>query len=160
MFDFTKVAADNSCILQPTPHRDGEVPNLPRKALRCVRRTQAMKLLKLLLGFSITAFVVCAFAFTGPSTGTLLAEGTAASLSSQSGGASALQADALFALGNPNPDATLNRRASNKLSNKSSFRRAQVVQDCKPSGANCTLPGECCSNSCLPPGFGGQPTCQ
>jgi hypothetical protein len=126
---------------------------------RPIRRIQAMTFSKLSLGVSLAAFVFCVFAVLGPSTGPLLADGAVAPRSFQSGGVSALEVTALSAL--PAPDRTLNSQATNKFSNNMSARHAHVVvQACKPSGAACSLPGECCSNSCVPPGFGGEPTCR
>ena len=61
----------------------------------------------------------------------------------------ASEVTALSAL--PAPDRTLNPQATNEFSNNKSARHAHmVVQACKPSGAACSLPGECCSNSCVP----------
>jgi hypothetical protein len=111
------------------------------------------------LGVSLAAFAFCVFAVLGPSTRPLLADGAVAPRSFQSGSVSASEVTALSAL--PAPDRTLNPRATNKFSNNKSARHAHVVvQACKPSGAACLLPGECCSNSCVPPGFGGEPTCR
>lgn len=116
---------------------------------------------KLLPGVPLAAFVFCVFAVLGPSTGPLLADSIAAPHSFQSGGVSTLEVGAVSARPGFNPDRILNPQANNKFSNNHAFRRGQVVvQACKPSGAACSLPGECCSNSCVPPGFGGQPTCQ
>jgi hypothetical protein len=110
---------------------------------------------KLLLGVPLAAFVFCVFAVLGPSTGPL-ADGMAAPHSFQSGGVSTLEVGPVSARPGSNPDRILNLQANNKI-----FRRGQVVvQACKPSGAACSLPGECCSNSCVPPGFGGEPTCR
>ena len=124
-----------------------------------------MKFSKLLRGFPLAAFVLCAV--FGVNTGPLLADGTVAPRSFQSGGVSAAKVEALSALANPNPAATPSPQATNKSLNKNSLRRALVliqdqvlVQACKPPGAACSLPGECCSNSCVPPGFGGEPTCR
>jgi hypothetical protein len=130
-----------------------------RRGLRPIRRIQGMTFSKPPLGVSLTAFVFCVFAVLGPSTGPLLADGTIAPRSFQSGGVSALDVTDLFAL--PAPDRTFGPRATNEFSNNKSARQAHVVvQACKPSGAACSLPGECCSNSCVPPGFGGEPTCR
>jgi hypothetical protein len=126
---------------------------------RPIRRIQAMTFSKLSLGVSLAAFVFCVFAVLGPSTGPLLADGAVAPRSFQSGSVSASEVTALSAL--PAPDRTLNPQATNEFSNNKSARHAHVVvQACKPSGAACSLPGECCSNSCVPPGFGGEPTCR
>ena len=116
---------------------------------------------KLLLGVPLAAFVFCVFAVLGPSTGPLLADGMAAPHSFQSGGVSTLEVGAVTARPGSDPDRILKPQANNKFSNSHIFQRGQVVvQACKPSGAACSLPGECCSNSCVPPGFGGQPTCR
>jgi hypothetical protein len=99
-----------------------------------VRGIKAMNFSKLLRCLPLSGFVLCVSALLGLSTGPLLADGTIAPRSFQSGGVAAFE---------------------------NGFRRAQVVvQACKPSGAACSLPGECCSNSCVPPGFGGEPTCR
>ncbi len=50
------------------------------------------------------------------------------------------------------------RRIEKGAHNGTSVRA--VVQACKPPGTACSVPGECCSNSCVPPGFGGEPTCR
>jgi hypothetical protein len=116
---------------------------------------------KLLLGVYLAACVFCVVAVLGPSTGPLLADSMAAPHSFQSGGVSALEVGAASARPGSNPDRILNPQANNKFSNNQIFRRGQVVvQACKPTGAVCSLPGECCSNSCVPPGFGGEPTCR
>jgi hypothetical protein len=116
---------------------------------------------KLLLGVPLAAFAFCAFAVLGPSTGPLLADSMAAPHSFQSDGVSTLEAGAVSARPGSNPDRILSPQENNKISNNQIFRRRQVVvQACKPSGAACSLPGECCSNSCVPPGFGGEPTCR
>ena len=116
---------------------------------------------KLPLGISLAAFVFCVCAILGQSTGPLLADGTVALRSHQSGGVSGLEVGALSALPGPDLDRTLNPQATYKPSYNKSARGAQrLVQACKPSGATCSLPGECCSNSCVPPGFGGEPTCR
>ena len=116
---------------------------------------------KLLLGVSLAAFAFCACAIFSLSTGPLLADGSVALRWFQSGGVSGLEAEALSALPGPDLDRTLNPQATDRFSNNKSSRRLQAVaQACKPQGAACSLPGECCSNSCVPPGFGGQPTCQ
>lgn len=115
---------------------------------------------KPLLGVPLTALVFCVFAVLGP-IGPLSADGMAAPHSFQSGGVSTLEVGPLSARPGFNPHRTLNPQANNKFSNNQIFRRGQVVvQVCKPSGAACSLPGECCSNSCVPPGFGGEPTCR
>jgi hypothetical protein len=106
---------------------------------------------KLALGASLAAFAFCVGAIFSPSTGPLLADGSVALRSFQSGSVSGLEVGALSALPSPDLDRTVN---------SSSRRLRAVVQACKPPGAACSLPGECCSNSCVPPGFGGQPTCQ
>jgi hypothetical protein len=127
--------------------------------LRPIRRIQAMTFSKLPFGVSPAAFLFCVFAVLGPSTGPLLANGTVAPRSFQSSGVSALEVTALSAL--PVPDGTLKPQATNKFANNKNAGHAHVVvQACKPSGAACSLPGECCSNSCVPPGFGGEPTCR
>lgn len=116
---------------------------------------------KLPLGISLAALVFCVFDVSGPSTGPLLADGTVAPRSFQSGGVSTLEVGAVFARPGFNPDRISSPQAINKFSNNQIFRRGQVVvQACKPSGVACSLPGECCSNSCVPPGFGGEPTCR
>jgi hypothetical protein len=120
-----------------------------------------MKFSKLLLGASLAAFVFCVFAVLGPSTGPLLADSMVAPHLFQSGGVSTSEVGAVFARPGFNSDRALNPQANNKFVNNHIFRRGQVVvQACKPPGANCSLPGECCSNSCVPPGFGGEPTCR
>lgn len=128
----------------------------------CARfKGQAMTFSKPLLGVPLAAFVFCVFAVLGPSTGPLLADGMVAPHSLQSGGVSTLEVGAVSARPSFNPDRILNPQTINKFSNNQIFRRGQVVvQACKPSGAACWLPGECCSNSCVPPGFGGEPTCR
>lgn len=127
--------------------------------LRPIRRIQAMTFSKPLLGVPLAAFVFCAV--LGPSTGPLLADGMTVPHSFQSGGVSTLEVGAVSARPGSNPDRILSSQANNKFSNNQIFRRGQVVvQVCKPSGAACSLPGECCSNSCVPPGFGGEPTCR
>jgi hypothetical protein len=132
-----------------------------RGGLRTIRRIQAMTFSKRPLGVSPAAFVFCVFAVLGPSTGPLLADGMVAPHSFQSGGVSTLEAGAVSARPGSNPDRISNPQENNKFSNNHIFRRGQVVvQACKPSGAACSLPGECCSNSCVPPGFGGEPTCR
>jgi hypothetical protein len=132
-----------------------------RRGLRPIRRIQAMTFSKLPPGVPLAAFVFCVFALLGPSTGPLLADGAVAPHSFQSGGVSTLEAGAVSARPGSNPDRISNPQANNKFSNNHIFRRGQVVvQACKPSGAACSLPGECCSNSCVPPGFGGEPTCR
>jgi hypothetical protein len=114
---------------------------------------------KLPLGISLAAFGFCVFTVLGPSSGPLLADGTVAPRSFQSGGVSTSEVTALSA--QPDPDRTLTPQATNKFSNNKSAQHPHVVvQACKPSGAACSLPGECCSNSCVPPGFGGEPTCR
>jgi hypothetical protein len=116
---------------------------------------------KLLLGVSLAAFVFCVFAVLGPSTGPLLADSITAPHSFQSGRALTLEVGTLSARPGFNSDKTLKPQAHDKFANYRIFRRGQVVvQACKPSGAACSLPGECCSNSCVPPGFGGEPTCR
>src|SRR5580700_8749342 len=125
-----------------------------------IQGRQAMKLSKLLRGSHspLTAAVFCVAVFLGPYASPLLADGTVAP---RAGGVSASKLDALAALPSPNPVTISNLQAANKFPNKIIFRRAEmVVQACKPSGAACSLPGECCSNSCVPPGFGGEPTCR
>ena len=113
------------------------------------------------LGVSLAALVFCVIAVLVPSTGPLLADSMAAPHSLQSGGVSTLQAGAVSARPGSNSDGILNPQANNKFSNSQIVRRGQVVvQACKPSGAACSVPGECCSNSCVPPGFGGEPTCR
>lgn len=104
-------------------------------------------------GFPFIAFVLCASAFLGPSTGRLLADGTIALRSFQFGGISALELwMPLSALPGPNPVPTLDRHATTNSSNQKEIatRSWGVVQECKPPGAICSLPGECRSNSCLP----------
>ena len=146
-----KVGAPTECSCRSTVSSIAD-------GLRPIRRIQAMTPSKLPLGVSLAAFF-CVFAVLGPSTGPLLANGTVAPRSFQSGGVSASEVTALSAL--PAPDRTLNPQATNEFSNNKSARHAHVVvQACKPSGAACSLPGECCSNSCVPPGFGGEPTCR
>ena len=114
---------------------------------------------KLQLGVSLAAIAFCVCAIFGPSTGPLLADGSVALRSFQSGSVSGLEVGALSALPGLDLDKTLNPQATNRFSNNKSSRRVQaVVQACKPSGAACSVPGECCSNSCVPPGFGGEPT--
>jgi len=116
---------------------------------------------KLLLGVSLAAFAFCVCAVFSLSTGPLLADGSVPLRSFQSGSVSGLEVGALSALPSPDLDRTANPKETNRFSNNKSSRRGQVVvQACKPPGAACSLPGECCSNSCVPPGFGGQPTCQ
>jgi hypothetical protein len=116
---------------------------------------------KLALGASLAAFAFCVGAIFSPSTGSLLADGSVALRLFQSGSVSGLEVEALSALPGPDRDRTLDPQATNRFSNNKSSRRGQlVVQACKPPGAACSLPGECCSNSCVPPAFGGQPTCQ
>jgi hypothetical protein len=114
-----------------------------------------MTFAKLPLGVSLAVFAFCVLAVSSPSTSPLLADGTAALHSFRSGGVPELE---VAALSEP-LDRTSNHKAANNFSNNK--RRVQaVVQACKPSGAACSLPGECCSNSCVPPGFGGEPTCR
>ena len=114
---------------------------------------------KLLLDISPAAFVFCVFAVLGLSTGPLVADGMVALHSLQSGAVSILEVGGFSARPGFNPDR--NPQANNKFSNNQIFRRGRVVvQACKPPGAVCSLPGECCSNSCVPPGFGGEPTCR
>jgi hypothetical protein len=132
-----------------------------RTGLRPIRRIQAMTFSKLALGASVAAFAFCVGAIFSPSTGPLLADGSVALRSFQSGSVSGLEAGTVSALPSPDLDRTVNSMATDRFSNNRSSRRLQaVVQACKPPGAACSLPGECCSNSCVPPGFGGQPTCQ
>jgi len=120
-----------------------------------------MKLSKLLRAFLLIACVLCAFAFLGPSTIPLLAHGTVEPRLFQFGGVSALELDTLSALPGKNLGTSLNSQAINEFTRKSNLRRSQrLAQECKPPGATCSVPGDCCSNSCVPPGFGGQPTCQ
>jgi hypothetical protein len=133
----------------------------PSHRLRPIRRIQAMTFSRLALGASLAAFAFCVGAIFSPSTGPLLADGSVAQRSFQSGSVSGPKAEALSALQSPDLDRAANPQATDRFSNNKSSRRLQaVVQACKASGAACSLPGECCSNSCVPPGFGGQPTCQ
>lgn len=132
-----------------------------RRGLRPIRRIQAMTFSKPPLGVSLAAFVFCVLAVLGPSTGPLLADGLTAPHPLHSGGVSTLEVGAVSARPGANSHRILSPQANNTFSNNRIVRRERVVvQACKPSGAACSVPGECCSNSCVPPGFGGEPTCR
>jgi hypothetical protein len=101
---------------------------------------EVMKSSKLLFFCCLTvAFVLCGSAFIGENHGSQSAAGIAAH----------------------SPGKTFGAQATDKAANKSSLRTPLLLADeCRPAGANCSVPSDCCSGSCVPPGFGGQPTCQ
>ncbi len=84
-----------------------------------------MKFSKLLRGSPLAAFVFCAV--LGANAGPLLADGTVAPRSFQSGGVSAAKLDVLAARPSPNPVTISNPQAANKFANKNIFPRAQAV---------------------------------